>query len=794
MTQKSISERLRDKYGNSLYQKSLKFPRNKIYIYFIRKEQLKIRSIIVDNDREYLLVIDDKKNEIFHDCPLFRIHSEKEKKICVHFIKLISILNPELSNKIMEKLDTYTYTSEDFHSRKRSKNYQLLANECFEANNCVEGLNYLNKAIINQFESESIIIEYLTKAIENNLLIEFFEFLEEFFASWYQREGLTSTIQNDSKNLSQKYEEYIELGFKKLLNVIYQYSFYNILRIIKSIDAIFIYKDFSFLSAFFDKFKKLINSANFNDNYFSIYFIKKHKEELIKLNIDFEDLITEDRLDSLRNELITYFLSEIDNFCLLDKLKLLKRQFKVIEVPKERYIQEYKKYKLEIIQLEKRLYLKKFAFLKLLIEKYNLVRAKGGFNKKRSEYVVTHDDDNIKNPVYNYIISRIGFFGLNEQSIKSPEIGINYFIMRELFLDDLSAFQDVNYYKTQFWGESDYTIQSIDGFSLLSQNIEHNNEVELKNSDDVNIIEWDLASKPIQGSIVSAYGSQNIIPDQNNPLFHDLNPFDLCYCKKTPIKIESNIIKTVNVIRKCSFKDAIQSVSKGMTFIDGFYPLTLVKSVIDKDISPFQANDLVINNKNKNFVPNYSQFIQAFREFLFNFIIEEKELIFNEIKSEIEEKSDQMLILLNLNNELSGLDLDFSRILKEILVQETSLDNFRSSFLSKTHENINYILEKKELGSTEIFDLKKLRNTQFFKYVDRILTIRREEFESTSIKRTVQENKIKYNISETIKTYYGKKFSEILLIKQPKLINPDKFRKFQNFASKLNLNLTIVDI
>ncbi|MFW9824418.1 MAG: hypothetical protein ACFFE4_15850 [Candidatus Thorarchaeota archaeon] len=791
MTQKSISERLRDKYGNSLYQKSLKFPRNKIYIYFIRKEPLKIRSIIVDNDREYLLVIDDKKNEIFHDCPLFRIHSEKEKKICVHFIRLISILNPQLSNKIFGKLDSYIYTSEDFHSRKRSKNYQLLANECFDANNCVEGLNYLNKAIVNQFESESIITEYLKKAIENNLLIEFFEFLEELFTSLHQREVLSNTIQNDYKNLSQIYEEYIELGFKKLFKVIHQYSFYNLLKIIESIDTIIIYKDFSFLSTFFDKFKKLTNSANFNDNYFSIYFIKKHKEQLIKLNNDFGDLITEDRLNSLRNELIIYFLSEIDNFCLLDKLKLLKKQFKVIEVPKERYIQEYKKYKREIKQLEKRLYLKKFAFLKLLIEKYNIVRAKGGFRKKRSEYIVTHEDDNIKSPVYNYIISRIGFFGLNEQSIKSPEIGINYFIMRELFLDDFSAFQDVNYYKTQFWGESDYTIQSIDGFSLLSKNIEHNNEVELKNSEDVNIIEWDLASKPIQGSIVSAYGSQNIIPDQNNPLFHDLNPFDLCYCKKTPIKIESNIIKTVNVIRKCSFKDAIQSVSKGMTFIDGFYPLTLVKSVLDKDISPFQANELVTNSKNKNFVPNYSQFIQAFREFLFNFIIEEKKLIFDEIKSDIEEKSDQLLILLNLNNELSGLNLDFSRILKEILAQETSLDNFRSSVLNKIHENINDILEKKDLGSTEIFDLKKLRNTQFFKYVDRILKIRRDEFESTRIKRTVLENKIKFDISEIIKTYYGKKFSEILLIKQTTFITQDKFKKFQNFASKMKLNLNI---
>ena len=146
------------------------------------------------------------------------------------------------------------------------------------------------------------------------------------------------------------------------------------------------------------------------------------------------------------------------------------------------------------------------------------------------------------------------------------------------------------------------------------------------------IIEWDLASNPIQGSIVNAYGSQIIIPDQNNPLFHDLKPFDLCYCKKTPTKIEGNIIKTINIITKCSFRDAIKSVSRGMPFIEGYYPLSLVKNVLNKEISPFHTIDIVVNNPNKLFIPNYNQFIKDFKEFLFNFINKEKEYVFEELK------------------------------------------------------------------------------------------------------------------------------------------------------------------
>jgi len=779
MTIKSTSGLIIDKFGLNLYQKTLKFPRNKINIFYLRDEPLKIRSIILDNDREYHLIINEKKNEIFHDCPLFLIHSERDKKICVHFIKLLSIIKNQHSEKILKNIDGYNLTSDDFGSKKKGKNYQLLANNCIESNNCVEALNYLKKGIISQFDNEPHIEDFLKIAIENNLFIEFFEFLKDGY-------------ENELKNFF-KFDEYIKIGFKKFLNVIHEYSFYNLLRIIESIDTILNFKDISFIAPFFTKLKQLIDSSNFNENYFSIYFIKKYDRKLIKYNPNFKEIFTQDQLNSLRDKLLNYFLSEIDSFSLIDKLKLLKKQFRVIEIPEEKFHSEYKKYKTEIKHLEQKLYLKKFAFLKLLMEKYNIKRTNGEFRKKRNAYIVNHHDDNLKNPVYSYIISRIGFFGLDENTIKSSEIGINYFIMKELFLDNLSTFQDVNYYKTQFWGENDNTINPIDGFSLLSKNIEYRYEDEQKYSEDVIIIEWDLASKPIQGSIVNAYGSQIIIPDQNNLLFHDLKPFDLCYCKKTPVKIESNIIKNVNVITKCSLKDAIKSVSKGMSFIEGYYPLSLVRAVLNKEINPFQANEIITNNPNKTFIPNYIKFVQEFREFLFNFIFREKEYIFEEIKSDFEDNSDQILTLLNLSNELRGLSLPYSEILKGLLHPEINLNQFRSKFLSRIHSFIKELLNKRDLGSTEIFDLKKLRNTQFFKYSNRILKIRKEEFESTEIARFKDSDGTHYDISEIKNTYYGQKFSEILHFGGLLSLKPDKYKKFHDFASKLNLNLNIVD-
>ncbi|MFX1418350.1 MAG: hypothetical protein ACFE9N_05455, partial [Promethearchaeota archaeon] len=532
----------------------------------------------------------------------------------------------------------------------------------------------------------------------------------------------------------------------------------------------------------------------FNNNYFSIYLIKKNFNELVELNPLFKELISDNSLNSLKSRVLNYFHSEIDNFCIIEKLNLLKKQFRVINIPKDEYYDEYKKYKTEIKELERKVYLKKFAFLKLLMEKHNIIRSKGEFRKKRNTYIVKHDENNLKNPVYHYIISRIGFFGLNDQTIKSSEIGINYFIMKELFLDDFSSFQDVYYYRQQFWGETiDYEIKSINGLSLKSENIEYSYDTVHKDSEDIMIIEWDLVNRPIYGSLVNAFGSQIIIPDNNNPLFHDLKPFDLCYCKKTPIKIESNIIKTINVITKCTFKDAIKSISKGMEFIEGYYPLSLIRAVLNKEINPFQANEFVINNPNRLFVPNYTFFIKAFNKFLLDYIFKEKDHIFDELKKDIELNTTQILTLLNLNNELAGLDLPYAEILKRIISPKIDLKDFKSIFLNEIHSLINDLLNSHKLGSTIIFDLKKIQHTPFFKYSNKIIEIRKNEFESSEIYRLHNNNRMFYDMSRISKTYYARKFFDILEFKEKLILKPEEFKKFRDFSLQLNLKIRVID-
>ena len=202
---------------------------------------------------------------------------------------------------------------------------------------------------------------------------------------------------------------------------------------------------------------------------------------------------------------------------------------------------------------------------------------------------------------------------------------------------------------------------------------------------------------------------------------------------------------------------------------------------------------IIANNPNKIFIPNYPQFIQAFRKFLFDYIFEEREYIFEELKSEFRVKSDQILILLNLENELSGLNLPYSEILTNILKSGYDFNEFKVKFLNKIHQFIKNLLLIRDPGSTEIFDLKKLRNTPFIKYANDIINIRKEEFENSIISRFHEQDEIRYDLSEINKTFYGKKIYDILKFQKDSYLKADKFKKFQEFASKLNLKLKIAD-
>ena len=784
MSKKELSELIIEMFNTEKYQKALEFPNNKINIISFRENPLKLRVLILDNDREFHLIIDEKHMEIFHDCPTFLIKINQKEKICPHLLKILLILDARDSKKILLNLDKYNLSSEDFNSVKKSKSYLKLAQSCFQSKNSLDGLNYLNKVIMNQRDCGPVIERYMRTALENGLYIEFFGFLKQAY-------------ENELAEYLLLYNDYIQKGLSDFLNRILQYSFFNLLRIIDSIDSFLDYyefQDLEFLTNLIISLRDLLQSENFNVRYFAIFFVKKNIVKIKQFNPNIEINISEATLKDFNNEVIEYFLDQIESFSSLEKLKLIKQHMQVFEIPEILYKDQYSKYKNEIKELERKVYLKKFAYLKLLMEKYSVKRSKVDFRKQRNTYIVNHDKENLQNPAYKYIISHIGFVGVNNSKIKSSDIGINYLIIKELFNDDLSNFPDIFYYNTQFWGDKNsYEINQLDGYSLMAKSIDYSYDMDQISidMDKVLLVEWDLANKPRQGSLVNAYGSQIIIPDQNNSLFHDLKPFDLCYCQKNPVKIEANIIKSVNILKKCSFSDAIHSVVNGMEFLEGYYPLSFVRSVIEKKLNPFDAYEAVINNPNKSFIPNFSEFINAFQEFLFSYISKEKEYIFNQIISSEDNYLKKFLVLLNLKTELAGMDLPYSIIIKDLINQNIPFQYFRRQFLKKIHNHVKLILEDKEVGNTKVFDLKKMQHTPFVKYISEINRIRKNEFENSAIYKTSDEFNPQYDLSTIVKTYYGEKIAKMLNLGSSYQITTELFKRFQGYASKLNLEVII---
>jgi hypothetical protein len=772
-----IENLVKKEFGNKIFKKSLNLSTNSIKIIEYLYDPMKLRSIIFENEREFHLIIDDSKMEIFHDCPTFLIYSDRNKKICHHLIKVLTLLNPKDSLKVIQDIDSYNLTYEDFGSKKKSKNFLILAQKNIETKNFIEALNYLKKALINQNKSSSIIKKYLETAIENNLFIEFFEFVESCYL-------------NDFERILKIFDDLIEIGFKKFLGSIKDYSFFHILKIISNINIIFQFKSLDFLKNLKKEMRKLLRSKDFKSRYFCFYLFKTRRSELENVDTEFISECNLKDLALFEEKVISYFLNQIEKFTILEELILLKEQLELMGISSEKYQKPFKEYQKEIQELEKKVYLKKFAFLKLIAEKYNVKKSKLNFRKKRNMYVVTHDKDNINNPAYQYIINLIGFFGLEFDTIKSSDIGINYFLFKDLFLDDFNQFPDIFYYKNQFWGESDFNINVQDGYSLLKSKEEYYDKINFQShlKKSIILVEWELSKKPIKANIVNAIGSQLIIPDQNSPLFHDLKPFDITICNKDPVKIEGDYIKNVNVISKVPFKTAISLVNQGIDFIEGYYPFSLIVAVKNKDLNPFKAFDIALNNPNKLIIPNYEEFLRELKEFLYNFINRERDYVFNLLRQNPIKNTDHILSLLNLKAQISGLDLPFSRIVGDIFIENVNLIEFKKKFLDTINKEIQSILDSEKSGLTEVFDIEKMKDTPFQKYIKEIVKLRKYEIETAKIDKLDDL----YDITELLLTYYGKKFAKILDLKN-EIINSYNFKKLKDIAERINIDLNVLD-
>jgi hypothetical protein len=149
---------------------------------------------------------------------------------------------------------------------------------------------------------------------------------------------------------------------------------------------------------------------------------------------------------------------------------------------------------------------------------------------------------------------------------------------------------------------------------------------------------------------------------------------------------------------------------------------------------------------------------------------------------------DEILTLFNLKIQISGLNFPFNEILRKAVKKQGNISEYKQIFLSEINRKIQKILESNKKGITDIFELKKMKNTPFQKFIPEIIKIRKEEFEGSPIYKKDKN----YNISEIADTYYGKEIIRILEINDNEKISQIKLKKIKNIAKKLDLDLKIV--
>ncbi|NVM18604.1 MAG: hypothetical protein HWN80_12885 [Candidatus Lokiarchaeota archaeon] len=786
MEERKISDYLNTYFGDILYEKVQSIPNYKLKILLLREEPLKIRAVIFEKRNIYHIIVEESLHKIYHECPSILMNETFEGKVCIHLMKLIFTIKPSSAVKLIDLIEKNGISFIDSSSEEKCKNFLLLAQKSKESGLILDSLYFSLKAgpFIN---NNNLFKENLSVLIEQNNFLKFFHYLGVFSKRF-------------PPLFLENYNEIFLDGFSKCNHVIKDWKFLDLIQIIAAIDKI-LEDHIIFLKLYNESFLNQLNSlgfrTSFEENYFFYYFMNKYSNEL---NFKEQKIIGKfefENYDVFENHLLTIIFRLLNGFYPIKYINLIEAHLEVLDIPHEKYITKFGRYYQKIKDIDKKFYVRKFGFFKLLIKKNRIHKSKIELKQVNNLIVVAHDPNNLNNHLYlDYLIPHLGFFGEKKNLIKPRDIGLNFYLFKRLFKIDWKKNPSITYFNMKYWGKSaNISIKSKQGLPLLRYGVDYTHDVGLEflNNDDVMIVEWDIAGNLVYGSQVIAYETHILIPDFRNHLFFDLKPFDLCYCKRTPKEVTKEQCKIIEVITKCSFKDAISSVSKGVKFIEGSYPLSFVQKVLKKELNPFKAIQILEKSPKKQYVPHFYQFIYEFKEFLFNTILKEEEYLFNNNEKFVNNNFDMILNLLNLKEAISGIQIPPNMILNLFKTPQITKDELRIQILNLIHKYVRQILKKKEIGSTHVFNLEKMKFTPFSRYYSEILNVRKDEFEQSSISKQKDKTSTSYDVFQIARTYYGAKILKILHSEGKFTINQIIYNKFKKIVQELGMTLNTIN-
>jgi len=772
-------------FGEEISQKALDFRDDIFKIIMLKEEPLEIRVVIYDKEMVYHIIIDENKQLIYHECPSIQTNQTFHDKLCLHLIKLTLTIEPKLGTKVLHMIDEYGISLNHPYLEEKHKNFFYLAQNLKRSGLILEALDTSLKA--GKYLNDSPTFgECLNTILEHNNFLNFFYYLAQL-------------SENLPQHFSENYFELLLKGLSKCKDHIKDWKFIVLIKIITSIEKIL--ENQELYPKLMDNFlitqlSSLKSNIEFNEKYFFYYFLNKYFNEFKQRRSGLIRSLNYKNYKIFKNYLLEFIFRSLEEFFPIEYIELIDKHLEIFGITHKFLAKRFEKYYQKISRINKKFLVRKLGFLKLLIKKSKTYRSKIEFNRINSLITFEYESNNLNNDfLYDYLFAHLGFFGEKYNLIKPRDIGLHFILFKQLFKIEWEKNALIAYFHQKYWSKSiENEITLNKGKPLLRYGVEYTHDVGLDflNIEEIILVEWELAKNLNYGSQVVAHDTHKIIPNFNNPLFFDLKPFDLCFYEKKPVEIIDGKYKVINVITKCSFKDAIISLSKGIKFIESSYPLSLVQKVLDKEIEPFEAIEILDQSPKKKYVPHFYKFIYEFKQFLFRTVLKKDEYLFSNDRKFIIENFDIILEFLNLQDIISGIHLPHYLIVNLFEMDQMNKNRLRKKILNLYHEYIKEILEKKKVGSTYVFDLEKMKYTPFSKYYSEILEIRKEEFEQADIYKHTND-KTTYDISKIARTYYGKKILETLNLQGKFTLDQVEFEKFRKISTNLGLNINLID-
>ncbi len=663
----------------------------------------------------------DKNFTLVHDCPDF----EKGNRYCKHVVKLLLVLEPKLCSQICNQ---HIYFTSNYSSVKESKvnNYLLRARRLLDSKNFTEAIDCFERAY-NISKDTTLLNNILQIAFQNQLFTKYLQILNEH----------PKLIESQAEQI----EDSIKIIFKSLMD----HDFKKQFLILSNIKP--------FFKTLPDKEKKLLlnefKKSGFSNKILKFYFLHEFAP-IIKLPSFFANLNVKDDnelFQQISNMTLQEFNESILNMESLENVEIFERISRECNFPHLPNLQKkLSDYKVQLNGLFLKGLNQKHAFLRSLVisnQKKDSLRELKFKKKYNFPSILWTNPYRKEPPLHYYVLEKCGIERHHLEYISEEDFIQNYPVFKTIFNSNNPLPHKIK----AFWGEEEPKIKNI---VFESHNDELNFQLNVKNLDDLILVEWDLAKIPLLGSYICQFHEGFIIPDDTHPLTNQIKPFDLTLCFKKPVAIKGNGIKILRPSIRVNLPTALNLVWDGMEFITSQFPFQIIQDMKNFKIDEMDAIEQLQHFFQESILPKKEEVRKIIIEFVRTRIKKELNELYQKL---ITKKGNKNKILMMLGFEHYASIFKKKHVLNNFKKKSLIRNNLEELRLDFKNFIVKKLIEFVKKGDFHAINIKNLKRFYSFrKFTIKIINELKIDLEN---KKIIKLKNNKYDITQLNHNYYG---------------------------------------